>query len=489
MSVKNIKTVKHKKPTRPKAYTPTRRTLGDGFMNHLSNLGVGAENQLSGTGYVQNKQVSWDRATLDALYRQSWVVNKAVSVIAEDMVREGIDITAQSFYPGQIEAVQRELVRDRTWEHLEEAVKWARLYGGACCVMLIEGQDLSTPLKPATIAPGQFKGLYVLDRWVVWPSTAGLNSSVETYGPDYGLPKYYRISTGDYASLDNKVVHYSRILRFTGHRLPYWQAIRELFWGQSIVESMYDRMVAYDNVTFGIAQLVSKSYLRVQKIPSLTESLATGGDAARNALMDRMLFLKLLQGIEGVSVMDAEEDMTFASFTFSGLKDVLIQMAEQVAAASEVPMTKFFGQAPSGLSATGEYDQKNYYDMIAGKQEKDLRHNLDRLFQVLIPSVLGVPMPKDFNFKFRPLAKMTDSDLATISASDITAAVAATDAGIYTPARALEEIRRSGLITGRGSTITDEDIESAKDVAPIPGETDPFEGMSEGGEEAQSEAV
>ena len=39
----------------------------------------------------------------------------------------------------------------------------------------------------------------------------------------------------------------------------------------------------------------------------------------------------------------------------------------QVAAgAADIPVTRLLGQSPAGLSATGESDTRNYYDMIVG---------------------------------------------------------------------------------------------------------------------------
>ncbi|MFX6330891.1 phage portal protein, partial [Acinetobacter baumannii] len=67
------------------------------------------------------------------------------------------------------------------WDKLCETGKWARLYGGAIAVMLIDGQDLSTPLRIEAIGKDQFKGLVVMDRWMVAPPVGNV---VTEYGPD-----------------------------------------------------------------------------------------------------------------------------------------------------------------------------------------------------------------------------------------------------------------------------------------------------------------
>jgi phage-related protein (TIGR01555 family) len=398
------KTVKHDKPSPPAAggkFNPASRNFfGDGFINLLANLGQGAENALSAGEYRQTQQVTWDRETLDAMIRQSWIVRRAVEAIAEDMTREGIEIHSQ-VKPEDEDKVLRAFQRLGVWDALQSGIMWGRLYGGAGAIMLIDGQDISTPLRYETIGPGSFKGLFVLDRWTLWPS---VNRLVKTFGPDYGLPEYYEIATGTGtgSGLDHKWVHHSRVLRFIGNKLPYWQAIRDLWWGQSIVETMYDRLEFFDSASAGTAQLVHKAFIRTLKIPNLTNILAAN-NMAQEALLRQVMFMKITQGIEGITMIDGDEALESMSYQFSGLKDVLIHLAEQVAGATGIPVARLFGQAPAGMNATGEHDLKTYYDMIAGKQQKDLNHVIDKLLRVMFRSVLGITVPQDLTFAFRPL--------------------------------------------------------------------------------------
>ncbi|MDR8252560.1 DUF1073 domain-containing protein, partial [Acinetobacter baumannii] len=97
----------------------------------------------------------------------------------------------------------------QVWDKINETIRWSRLYGGAIAVMLIDGQNVSTPLNVNTIGKDQFKGLLVLDRWMVLPD---LQDLVTEYGPDYGMPKYYDVIT-DSVGLCNQRIHYSRVFR------------------------------------------------------------------------------------------------------------------------------------------------------------------------------------------------------------------------------------------------------------------------------------
>ena len=60
-----------------------------------------------------------------------------------------------------------------------------------------------------------------------------------------------------------------------------------------------------------------------------------------------------------------------------------------VAGAAEIPATKLFGRSPQGFQSTGESDLRNYYEMVAGLQERHLRPALDRLLPVMAMSCWG----------------------------------------------------------------------------------------------------
>ncbi len=92
----------------------------------------------------------------------------------------------------------------------------------------------------------------------------------------------------------------------------------------------------------------------------------------------------------------------------------MVQTFLQVAAgAADSPVTRLLGQSPAGLSATGDSDPRNTYDMIAARQAIDLRPQLERLDRILLRSA-GVD-PAAVSFDFRPLWQMDAASAATIA--------------------------------------------------------------------------
>ena len=154
--------------------------------------------------------------------RGSWIGGQAVDVVADDMTRAGIELKCK-LEPDQISQLEESAVSLKIWQALNDTVKWDRLYGGCLAVMLIDGQDPKSPLRDSTIRKGQFRGLMVLDRWMVEPS---LNDLITELGPDLGLPKFYRV-TANAPGFQNQTIHHSRCIRLGGVRMPYWQRLAD----------------------------------------------------------------------------------------------------------------------------------------------------------------------------------------------------------------------------------------------------------------------
>lgn len=440
----------------------------DSFQNFAARVGLDSGNQHDQSGYGFNF-LSRQRLKLEAMYRSSWVVGQVVDVVADDMTRKGVKLNGLST-PKDSEMIDQEMDRLQVWDKLNKNIKWSRLYGGSLAVMMIDGQNVSTPLNPNTIGKGQFKGLMVLDRWMVQPT---LEDLVTEMGPDYGKPKYYDVIT-DSVGLCNQRIHYSRVIRMDGVELPYWQSITENLWGQSVIERLEDRLTIFDSATLGAGQLVYKAHLRTYKVKKLREIIAAGGKFY-DALVKQIQEIRMWQSNEGMTLMDADDAFETHQYSFTGLDNLLLQFGQQISGATGIPLVRLFGQSPAGLNATGESDLANYYDNINQQQEGRLRTPLQILYAVLHMSVLGKPLPDSFSFKFASLWQLDDEKKANVAKGVTDAVLAAEEAGLIKRSTALKELRQSSEVTGVFSHITDEEIKEADDEDPPP----PGEGVDD----------
>lgn len=444
---------------------PIRSRALDAFSNVLARLGAGTPNLLEGTEYSLQR-MSRDFNTLNALYRESWIVRRIIDVIPADMLKNWITITS-GLDPDVEKRLSLTLRRTQLIDKLKRGMQWGRLYGGALGVMLVkhQGYDLSQTLQLDWIMPGDFAGLLIFDRW------NGVNPSSELIedisDPDYGFPKYYTVT--DPAGGGSVKIHHSRVVRFTGNTLPFWEEIAEMQWGASVVESVFDELRKRDNVSWNIAQLTFMANIRVLKMQDLGQLLAATDNESQAELLRTLEAQNMLLNNMGMQVMDAADGLETHQYTFGGLADCYQQFIMDISGAAEIPVTRLFGRSPSGLNATGESDLQNYYDMIAEKQESYLRPILNKVLPPFIISTLG-SLPDDFDFEFDPVAEPTDKERADLAKCGTDNVVAAYNAGLISQRTALKELKQQSERTGVWTNITDEDIERASDSVEPPGE-------------------
>ena len=441
----------------------------DGFANFAAKMGLGANNVFS-EGTYAHTPITRERVKLEAAYRTSWVVGAMVDVVAEDMTRSGINIMG-SIEPDDSAKLQKYLTRAGIWAAQLEWIKWSRLFGGAIAVIAIDGQNLATPLDADTVAKGSFTGLTIYDRWSINPSMTDFIQS----GKDMGLPTYYTI-TGGAASVDGGLgvkIHHTRVIRGIGIQLPFYEAQREMFWGESVVERPYDRLLAFDTATSGSANLIQRANLRTVQIKNLRGILSAGGKPEEN-LVKMFGYMGKFQTSEGLTLLDAEDLFQSHSYTFSGLSDMMLQFGQQVSGATGIPLVRLFGQSPAGLNSTGESDLRMYYDNILSQQEGRVRSGLTKILDIAHRSFFGAPPPDDFDFEFKSLWQTGEKEKADIAKTITESVVAAHDAGLISTACAMEALKQASAYTGVFSNIDQEDIEAAEaEAPPEPVETQP----------------
>ena len=437
----------------------------DSFVNFGQKLGIGADNALTSASYGYNP-ITRNRIQLEWIHRGSWLGGVAIDLVADDMTRAGVDFHTE-IEPDDQEVIEHEVVRLDLWGKTNECIKWSRLYGGCIGVMLIDGQDPKEPLRLETVGPDQFRGIVVLDRWMVDPS---LEDLVTDYGPHLGLPQYYRVRSNA-PGLRGATIHYSRLAyRLEGVQLPHQQRMTENMWGISVLERLYDRMIAFDSASTGAAQLVYKSYLRTLKIPGLREIVAAGGPPM-NGLMQYTEMMRRFQGVEGITLLDGEDEFEVQSHSaFSGLADALNQFGQQLSGALQIPLVRLFGQSPAGLNSTGDSDLRTYYDHIRNQQRKHMIVGVTTCYK-LVAASKGIKLPDNFALDFTSLMELDNTEKAEIAGKVQSAVSGALSDGLLTQKGGMMELRQSSRTTGIFTNISQEAIEAADDeVAPPQGE-------------------
>jgi phage-related protein (TIGR01555 family) len=446
---------------------PSNTKITDSYVNAAARLGYGTYNLASAGTYSPNL-VSTNRQRLENLYTSSWLAGKAIDAYAEDCTKRGIEIHS-SADPSDIEILMANWADLQVWDRIADAIRWGRLYGGAIAILLIDGQRLDSELRVSSISREQFKGLAVFDRWQLQPS---LEDLITDFGPELGQPKYYTVVPGAVA-LSGAKVHHSRVIRITGNPLPFYRRQVEQGWGDSVLSRLLDRLLGYDAASAGTEQLVHKAHLRTLKVDNFRELVAAGG-TAMEGFAKNIEFIRAAQSIEGLTVLDKDDDFEIATYSFTGLDNVLLQMGQQLAGGLGMPLTRLFGTSPAGLNATGESDLRTYYDSIAAEQNAKLRTPITTLIDISWRSKFGTAPPEGTTFTFRSLWDLSDTEKASIASTVTTAVTTALDHGVVDRPTAMRELRQSSKITGVFSNISDAAISEAEsEPPPIPEADEP----------------
>lgn len=448
--------------------TAARRALGDGLNNVIAGLGTERDRRFF-TNYTLDFQSVQPR--LEAMYMSSWLAGKIVSVPAEDMTREWVDLSWDGHDDAQDDdkAIRKAERKFDFRAKVLEALLWARLYGGAVIVIGLRGENLATPLVIENIKEGSLVSLIVKDRWHFTSSGA---RDMEP-GPNFGLPISYLITPS------SQQVHHTRVIRFNGRRLPESLWLANTYWDASELGHIIDNIKDYDAGRAGTASMLWDASVDVLRLALLKEQLAQKDGEKK--ILSRLLTMLRMKSMNRTIVLDKEDEYAQKSNTFSGVKDVLAQFVLDVSGAADIPITRLFGQSPAGLTATGESDIRNYYDHIGAKQESQLWGPLMKLYEVLIRSTLR-RFPDDFQIEFRPLWQVTAPEKATIDKTKAERDAIYLKEGVVTEGLVARQLKADNTY----SMMEDDDVEMAEELAlqpdpiPVPGVPTPAGGAGPG---------
>ena len=417
-----------------------RRGARDGYVNLPARLG-GASTLLGAGTY--ERSFPFNPALLTSLYRESWIAKRIIDMPGEDMTR--------GWYTLPLEEKQMEELRALESRHdirreITDGIRWARLYGGAVALMVIDGHEgfLAEPLDPDTVMPGSFCGLLVRDRLGVTPSP---ELEDDLNDPDFGYPMYYDLQAeagapGDRAFLR---VHHSRVLRFTGRDLPRAEEAAEQYWGASELEHIWEELQKRNATSANIAQLVFQANITTLRMGDFGEILAMGTDQQRRRVLEALEQENALRTSFGLQLLSAGDTMENHPYSFAGLSQVYEAFMLDMAGAAGIPATRLFGRSPQGMNATGESDLKNYYELITAMQERHLRPALEKLLPVMAVSLWG-EMPEAPEISFPSLMPVSPPEEAEVQAKQAETLACLTRAGLMTPQEARARLTDLGIL-------------------------------------------
>ncbi|MDO7479915.1 DUF1073 domain-containing protein [Acinetobacter baumannii] len=425
------------------AETKKPDAIGDAgaYTNFVSNIGT--ERDKASHGSFVKKVIPDEQ--LEAVY-QHWLAKRIVNRPASDMLRAGW------FFEG---------IQDNDLLKLKEACKafnldgvllsslvLSRLYG-VCYVLLgtVDGGDLDQPFDLNKLGVGRLEFFTVLKKKYIEADTSKYLSPKEAGGL-LKQPEFYKLK------LDGKStqrIHHTRLYKF-GHA----DVVNEE--PVSILQEVYEDLLDHAAVKKASASLVHESKIDVIRTPGLVDKIK----ADLQAVAERFLSVGLLKGLNGMIVLDAEEEYDSKSYSFGGLPDLMREFSIQAAGAADMPYTILFGQSPAGMNATGEHDTRNYYDSIATKQIWSLKPFMMKLLRVIVQTTFGRQIPS-LDVVFNPLWQLDAKVRSEVEKANAERDAKYLEMGIITE----PQIARQLLIDGVYSVIDEEHIKELETMVKL----------------------
>ena len=427
------------KNTRIRERTESPPFANDGYSNAAVFPGDDALLFTAGT-FVRSGLTS-DPDLLTAMYRESWLTMRIIDMPSEDMTRAWYRLSA-ALPDAALHALRSLEARHSVKQEITNALRWARLYGGSLALMVVRGEEdrLDQPLVPETLLPDCFQGLLVLDRAQGIEPSPELVSDLDD--PDFGLPASYTVNL-DTEDCRSVTLHHSRVLRFVGRELPRTETVRENFWGASEMEHIYEELLKRSAASANIAQLLFQANVTTLKMADFGDLLASGTEEQKRSVISAMQMENRFRTSFGVQLLSKDDAYENHAYSFTGLSEIYEQFMMDMAGAAEIPATKLFGRSPQGMNATGESDLRNYYDMIASLQERQLRPALEKLLPVMAVSCWGY-VPEDLEFVFEPVMTTSPAERAELVQKLSSDVIEAFRAGLLTREEALAELKSRG---------------------------------------------
>lgn len=385
------------------------------------------------------------------LYMTDWAAKKIVQIPVDDALRNGWE--TQGLSDEQQDLVATTLQELDALNVYRQARRLERLVGGAAIYIgAADGEtDPSKPLRLEAIQQGGLKFLNAMPR----SRFTRVEWETNPLSPHYGRPQFYWVN--------GQQVHRSRFILFHGDPLlpvPDYtiQANgieRADGFGQSVLMGVFEDLARATGTRQAAYQLIQRASIFIAAMDLDGLSGSDMGQSQIEAIRNVINQINIYRGAVVDKVPgDTTNPISVLGAQFGSVPELLMSNLQVLSAASDIPATRFLGQAPGGLNATGEGDLENYYGRIEADRTRDDVPKLMHLMRIVCRSLFGI-VPPDMRVAFDPLWSLSESEEADVRTKDIANVIAMHDAGLITDDEAVEELNNRDVTT---VTLSGDDV-------------------------------
>lgn len=446
------------------------------------------------TGYSQ-----WNWQLFDTLYRSSWIAERVVTCVADDMTDKW-----RKFQHPDPEVVRiREEFEDDFYirETINSVIRQARLYGGSTIQPMIRGQvnedSLAKPFDPSTVKKGDLLSFQVLTKFDYAP-LAGWNRDIELSPLLFGDYDYYTLiriqrlgeagplfvpSKEDLGTLPK--IHRSWMIKFGGTQLFYYTKTLTGGWDDSILVPLINKFAALEDSFHLLYSYLDLFNIDIFKIPNLVGQLQSN----QQQLLQSFIQTKKSMQAAKIKFIDANDTLERQQMnSIQNIVPVFDKQAQYIAGASGIPITKILGSSVGGWS-TGDNELTQYYDLIGQKQRQLLGAQLKIIDDIVERHLFGRPM--GIRYKFLPKQEMSEKEKIEIGRAKAEMFDIYLQHKVLTPKIVAQNIREdfTGVDQEYIDSMSDEFLDYEDEMAKIEEEDEEAEKVEEESEKPYAEEV
>lgn len=258
----------------------------------------------------------------------------------------------------------------------------------------------------------------------VWTYPLGYNA-INPLADNWYRPDIWYVMTRE--------IHRSRLPTFISRPVPDLLKPAYAFGGLALSQIAKPYVDIWLTTRQSVAEMIHAFSVMVL-MTDLATMLQPGG--AGN-LMNRVALFNALRDNMGTFVVNKNtEDFKNVSASLAGLHELQAQAQEHLCSVSRIPLVKFTGISPAGLTATSEGEIRVYDDTIAAYQNRFFRPNLTTVINFEQLSLWGEVDP-EITFVFQPLREMTEKERGEMQKAEAERDQIYVDMGALAP----EEVR------------------------------------------------
>jgi len=337
------------------------------LLDGISNMGTGLGSASDAKTLSDFEEITLTEKDMVTAYRFDWLFPKAVEIPAKDMTKKWLMFEGKK---KSIELIKNNYKRLKVKQLVRKALVYKALYGVSYLVVESEGRRLSSRLN--------------------------LTDKVRQ------LHVYHKYS---FAAKDSDI-HESRIFSLEHNEFQDSLLYR-------VKESIINLLTSL-GIPASLMHKADFDFLSIKGLADALRKCKKNKDCkdAEEKILKRVQTMYEQLSLFRIGIKDTDEEYESHTKDLSGYDKLQQIYMKIVAGAADIPESRFYNTAPSGLNATGQSELTNYHESLSAAQDEHVEPFLEKLNEnILISNQKNL---NSFSWSFAPIRDIDPKELAEI---------------------------------------------------------------------------